>query len=51
MEYGLIAALGWGVSSIAATHAARRMGTSVIVLLAALICKHKRPEGGWRAAA
>jgi drug/metabolite transporter (DMT)-like permease len=27
MEYGLIAAIGWGVSSVAATYAARRMGT------------------------
>jgi len=27
MEYGLIAAIGWGLSSVAATYAARRMGT------------------------
>jgi drug/metabolite transporter (DMT)-like permease len=32
MEYGLIAALGWGVSSVAATHAARRMGTLAALL-------------------
>lgn len=87
MEYGLTAAIGWGVSSVAATHAARRMGTlaallasqitgtivltgvlaaaaagwlvsalivyiiSVTVLLAALICKHQRPEGGVAGAA
>jgi bacterial/archaeal transporter family protein len=46
MEYGLVAAIGWGVSSVAATHAARRMGTlaallasqatGTIVLIAAL---------------
>jgi transporter family protein len=32
MEYGLIAAIGWGVSSVAATHAARRMGTLAALL-------------------
>jgi drug/metabolite transporter (DMT)-like permease len=32
MEYGLIAAIGWGVSSVAATHAARRMGTLTALL-------------------
>ena len=32
MEYGLIAAVGWGVSSVAATHAARRMGTLAALL-------------------
>src|SRR5271170_7082390 len=32
MEYGLIAALGWGISSVAATHAARRMGTLAALL-------------------
>jgi len=32
MEYGLIAAIGWGISSVAATHAARRMGTLVALL-------------------
>ena len=32
MEYGLVAAIGWGVSSVAATHAARRMGTLVALL-------------------
>jgi drug/metabolite transporter (DMT)-like permease len=30
--YGLIAALGWGVSAVAATNAARRMGTYLSVL-------------------
>jgi uncharacterized membrane protein len=50
MEYGLIAAIGWGVSSVAATHAARRMGTlaallasqitGTIVLTAALAAMH-----------
>jgi drug/metabolite transporter (DMT)-like permease len=32
MEYGLIAAAGWGISSVAATHAARRMGTLAALL-------------------
>jgi len=32
MEYGLVAAIGWGVSSVAATHAARRMGTLAALL-------------------
>jgi uncharacterized membrane protein len=32
MEYGLVAAIGWGVSSIAATYAARRMGTLAALL-------------------
>jgi len=32
MEFGLIAAIGWGVSSVAATHAARRMGTLTALL-------------------
>jgi bacterial/archaeal transporter family protein len=32
MEYGLIAAFGWGISSVAATHAARRMGTLAALL-------------------
>jgi drug/metabolite transporter (DMT)-like permease len=32
MEYGLIAAAGWGISSVAATHAARRMGTLTALL-------------------
>jgi drug/metabolite transporter (DMT)-like permease len=32
MVYGLIAALGWGVSAIAATNAARRAGTYIAVL-------------------
>ena len=30
--YGLVAAAGWGVSAVAATHAARRAGTYVAVL-------------------
>src|SRR5258705_4545911 len=30
--YGLIAALGWGVSAVAATNAARRAGTYLAVL-------------------
>ena len=52
MEYGLIAAAGWGVSSVAATHAARRMGTlaallasqvtGTIVLTAVLAAMHPR---------
>lgn len=33
MLYGLIAAAGWGMSSVAAAHAARRMGTLVSLLL------------------
>jgi transporter family protein len=33
MVYGLIAAAGWGLSSVAAAHAARRMGTLVSLLL------------------
>ena len=32
MVYGLIAALGWGVSAVAATNAARRAGTYLAVL-------------------
>jgi uncharacterized membrane protein len=32
MIYGLIAAIGWGASAIAATNAARRAGTYVAVL-------------------
>ena len=32
MEYGLIAAVGWGVSSVAAAQAARRMGTLAALL-------------------
>jgi uncharacterized membrane protein len=32
MEYGLIAAIGWGISSVAATPAARRMGTLAALL-------------------
>jgi drug/metabolite transporter (DMT)-like permease len=32
MVYGLIAALGWGLSAVAATHAARRAGTYLAVL-------------------
>jgi bacterial/archaeal transporter family protein len=50
MEYGLIAAAGWGISSVAATHAARRMGTlmalfasqvtGTIVLTAVLAVMH-----------
>ena len=30
--YGLVAAVGWGVSAVAATHAARRAGTYIAVL-------------------
>jgi drug/metabolite transporter (DMT)-like permease len=33
MVYGLIAAAGWGVSSVAAAHAARRMGTLAALLI------------------
>jgi drug/metabolite transporter (DMT)-like permease len=50
MEYGLIAAAGWGISSIAAAYAARRMGTlaallvsqatGTVVLAAALAALH-----------
>src|SRR5579863_2194323 len=36
MEYGLIAALGWGISSVAATYAARRMGTLAALLASQL---------------
>ena len=32
MVYGLIAAMGWGLSAVAATHAARRAGTYLAVL-------------------
>jgi len=32
MVYGLIAALGWGLSAVAATNAARRAGTYLAVL-------------------
>lgn len=32
MKYGLIAAIGWGLSSVAATYAARRMGTLAALL-------------------
>ena len=32
MLYGLIAALGWGLSAVAATNAARRTGTYLSVL-------------------
>jgi drug/metabolite transporter (DMT)-like permease len=52
MEYGLIAAAGWGVSSVAATYAARRMGTlaallasqvtGTIVLTVALAAMHPK---------
>jgi transporter family protein len=52
MQYGLIAAIAWGVSSVAATHAARRMGTltallasqitGTVVLTAALAAMHPR---------
>lgn len=33
MLYGLIAATGWGLSSVAAAHAARRMGTLISLLI------------------
>jgi drug/metabolite transporter (DMT)-like permease len=33
MVYGLIAAAGWGLSSVAAAHAARRMGTLAALLV------------------
>ena len=33
MLYGLIAAAGWDTSSVAAAHAARRMGTLVSLLI------------------
>ena len=33
MVYGLVAAAGWGLSSVAAAHAARRMGTLVALLI------------------
>ena len=33
MIYGLIAAAGWGVSSVAAAYAARRMGTLAALLI------------------
>jgi drug/metabolite transporter (DMT)-like permease len=33
MLYGLIAAAGWGLSSVAAAHAARRMGTLISLLV------------------
>jgi drug/metabolite transporter (DMT)-like permease len=33
MEFGLIAAAGWGVSSVAATYAARQMGTLAALLV------------------
>jgi len=33
MTYGLIAAAGWGLSSVAAAHAARRMGTLAALLI------------------
>jgi drug/metabolite transporter (DMT)-like permease len=33
MVYGLIAAAGWGLSSVAAAHAARRMGTLAALLI------------------
>src|SRR5438105_1944230 len=33
MVYGLIAAAGWGLSSVAAAHAARRMGTLASLLI------------------
>ena len=52
MEFGLTAAAGWGVSSVAATYAARRMGTlaallssqatGAIVLTAVLAAMHPR---------
>jgi drug/metabolite transporter (DMT)-like permease len=52
MEYGLIAAAGWGLSSVAATYAARRMGTlsallasqvtGTIVLTVALAAMHPK---------
>ena len=32
MIYGLVAAAGWGLSAVAATHAARRAGTYLAVL-------------------
>lgn len=37
MIYGLVAALGWGVSSVAAAYAARRMGTLAALLTSQLI--------------
>ena len=33
MVYGLVAAAGWGLSSVAAAHAARRMGTLTALLI------------------
>jgi drug/metabolite transporter (DMT)-like permease len=36
MEYGLIAALGWCISSVAATYSARRMGTLAALLASQL---------------
>jgi hypothetical protein len=39
MECGLVAAIGWGVSSVAATHAARRM-----VTLAALLASQAKEQ-------
>jgi drug/metabolite transporter (DMT)-like permease len=33
MVYGLVAAAGWGLSSVAAAHAARRMGTLMALLI------------------
>jgi drug/metabolite transporter (DMT)-like permease len=33
MVYGLVAAAGWGLSSVAAAHAARRMGTLAALLI------------------
>lgn len=37
MGYGLVAALGWGISSVAAAYAARRMGTLAALLTSQLI--------------
>jgi drug/metabolite transporter (DMT)-like permease len=37
MGYGLVAALGWGVSSVAAAYAARRMGTLAALLTSQVI--------------
>src|SRR5579862_6331088 len=52
MEFGLVAAAGWGISSVAATYSARQMGTlaallasqitGAIVLTVALAAMHPR---------
>ena len=48
MIYGLIAAIGWGASAIAATNAARRAGTYIAVLARSRFRTAASLKGGGR---